>query len=314
MLSELGASPSNNSGLVSSSTEPHLNRAWSGSPVERTKWSQTVRFGADRGDGAAPLSCEVTWLIHGARARLWVPPHLKSDTLCRKRWPCSLLMLIRALRRISFSLSSPPATPCACTKHDGDTAAATAPTTCGGISDISSTGTGRAHARRLSSDTTPRPKTGQEASLTPPWHPARAPCNRRSRTFHDTRARRRESRSAHATAAAAAATEQHRAQARRPARRVHRARSHSTAAEAAPPSSRHQTPRTNDDARRRKDAACPHGHKAEDVDRWGKRKLGSRPGNGAPLRVRTTFFFLPCERGLNSHTVVITRPRLSLAL
>ena len=48
---------------------------------------------------------------------------------------------------------------------------------------------------------------------------------------------------------------------------------------------RHQTPRTNDDARRRKDAACPHGHKAEDADRWGKkRKLGVRPGNGAPLR------------------------------
>ena len=32
----------------------------------------------------------------------------------------------------------------------------------------------------------------------------------------------------------------------------------------------HQTPRTNDDARRRKDAACPHGHKAGDTDRWGK--------------------------------------------
>ena len=76
----------------------------------------------------------------------------------------------------------------------------------------------------------------------------------------------------------------------------------------------HQTSRTNDDERRRKDAACPHGHKAEDADRWGTRKLGCRPGNGAPLRARVPSFFLPCERGLNSHTVVITRPRLSLAL
>ena len=69
-----------------------------------------------------------------------------------------------------------------------------------------------------------------------------------------------------------------------------------------------------DDERRRKDAACPHGNKAEDADRWGKRKLGCRPGNGAPLRARAASFFLPCERGLNSHTVVVTRPRLSLAL
>ena len=57
-----------------------------------------------------------------------------------------------------------------------------------------------------------------------------------------------------------------------------------------------------------------HGHKAEDADRWGTRKLGDRPGNGAPLRARVASFFLPCERGLNSHTDVVTRPRLSLAL
>ena len=73
--------------------------------MEITKWSQTVRFGADRGDGAAPLSCEVAWWIHGAPERLWVPPpHLKSGTLCCKRWPCSLLMLVRAFLRIRFSL------------------------------------------------------------------------------------------------------------------------------------------------------------------------------------------------------------------
>ena len=42
-------------GLVVDGATPEYG-AWSGSPVERTKWSQTVRFGADRGDGAAPLS------------------------------------------------------------------------------------------------------------------------------------------------------------------------------------------------------------------------------------------------------------------
>ena len=30
-----------------------------------------------------------------------------------------------------------------------------------------------------------------------------------------------------------------------------------------------QAPRTNDDARRQKDAACPQGHKTGDADRWG---------------------------------------------
>ena len=35
--------------------------------------------------------------------------------------------------------------------------------------------------------------------------------------------------------------------------------------------------------------------------------------NGAPLRAREASFFLPCERGLNSHTDVATRPHLSLA-
>ena len=36
--------------------------------------------------------------------------------------------------------------------------------------------------------------------------------------------------------------------------------------------------------------------------------------DGAPLRARVATFFLPCERGLNSHTDVATRPHLSLAL
>ena len=48
----------------------------------------------------------------------------------------------------------------------------------------------------------------------------------------------------------------------------------------------------------------------------GNVKTGNRPGpgNGAPLRARPASFFLPCERGSNSHTDVITRPRLCLAL
>ena len=74
------------------------------------------------------------------------------------------------------------------------------------------------HARRLSSGATPRPQLRQEANPAPPWHPARAPCNHRARTLHDTRSRRRESRSTHATAAAAAATGQHHAQVRTPPR------------------------------------------------------------------------------------------------
>ena len=63
--------------------------------MERTKWSQKVRFGADRGDGAAPLSCEVAWWIHTGQARPQVPPHLKSDTVACFFWPRSLLMLVR---------------------------------------------------------------------------------------------------------------------------------------------------------------------------------------------------------------------------
>ena len=76
---------------------------------------------------------------------------------------------------------------------------------------------------------------------------------------------------------------------------------------AAPPNSTyHARTTTHDDE---KDAACPHGHKAGDADRWGTAELGSRPGNGVP-----SSFLLPCERGAHSQTVVITRPRLSPAL
>ena len=60
-----------------------------------------------------------------------------------------------------------------------------------------------------------------------------------------------------------------------------------------------ETPRTNDDARRRKDAACPHGHhKAEDADRWGTWILGRRPGNGALLRARVSAFSPPMRAWL----------------
>ena len=54
----------------------------------------------------------------------------------------------------------------------------------------------------------------------------------------------------------------------------------------------------------------------------GRKKLGCgwvfvnyRDGEADWQLLRPNFFnILPCERGLNSHTVVITRPRLSLAL
>ena len=59
---------------------------------------------------------------------------------------------------------------------------------------------------------------------------------------------------------------------------------------------------------KKKDAACPQGHKAGDADRWGTWALGVRPGNGVAA------FLLTCERGSHSHTVVVTRPRLRLAL
>ena len=116
------------------------------------------------------------------------------------------------------------------TTREGDTTVTTAPTACGGINGISSTGTGSPHAHRPHSDATPRPQLRQEASLTPPWHPAREPYNHRARTFHGTRAPHRERHSAHAAPTAAAATGQHHARASRPARRAYRARSHSTAA------------------------------------------------------------------------------------
>ena len=64
----------------------------------------------------------------------------------------------------------------------------------------------------------------------------------------------------------------------------------------------------NTDKIARKDAECPHGHKARDADRWGTAALGLRPGNGVSA------LFLPCVRGSHRHTAVITRPRLSLAL
>ena len=51
-----------------------------------------------------------------------------------------------------------------------------------------------------------------------------------------------------------------------------------------------------------------HTGKAGDAGRWGTATLGLRPGNGMSV------LFLPCERGSHSHTVVVARPRLSLAL
>ena len=42
--------------------------AWGGTPVERTKGSPPVRFGADKEDGAFPLACKVHILGSGAMA------------------------------------------------------------------------------------------------------------------------------------------------------------------------------------------------------------------------------------------------------
>ena len=161
--------------------------------------------------------------------------------------------------------------------------AATAPATRGGINDIPSTGTGGAHAHRPSSDATPRPQLGQETNLTPPWHPARTPHNHRACTFHGKHARHRESRSAHAAAAAAAATGQHHARARRPARRTHRAHTYSTAARRS--AAELQAPRTNDDARRRKDSACPQEHAQRSRRRrsMGHASTGRTPRQRGPV-------------------------------
>ena len=172
----------------------------------------------------------------------------------------------------------------------------------------SSTGTRGAHARRSRSSATPRSQLGQ-ANLPPPSHPARARTQPPRTHFarHARQTSRESQRTRRRTDRPTAATigQQH-AHARRTARRTHRARPPRTAASSS--AAELQKPRTNDDARRRKDAECPHEHKAGDADRWGTATLSRRSGNGEPV------LFLPCERGSHRHTVVITRPRLSLAL
>ena len=42
------------------------------------------------------------------------------------------------------------------------------------------------------------------------------------------------------------------------------------------------TPRANNDARRRKDAACPNGHKAGHAGRWGTAERAPAPATGCP--------------------------------
>ena len=56
------------------------------------------------------------------------------------------------------------------------------------------------------------------------------------------------------------------------------------------------------------------GHVRRRLPEHDQRDGVDHPGNGAPLRAWVAFLLLPCERGSNSHTVVVTRPRLSLAL
>ena len=188
-----------------------------------------------------------------------------------------------------------------------------APTACGGINDISSTGTGgRTHTAHTATQRPARSSDRKPAS----------PLRGTQRAHHAAAARALPMACTPDAVRVAPRTPPQQQPQPRSSTTRDRAALHATRTArartapppgATPPSSRRQTTRTNDDARRRKDAACPHGHKAEDADRWGTRKLGSRPGNGAPLRARAPSFFLPCERGLNSHTDVTTRPHLSLA-
>ena len=174
---------------------------------------------------------------------------------------------------------------------------------------------GDPHARCPHSDATPRPQLRQEASLTPPWHPARAPRGRRARTLHGTYAQRRESRSTHAAAAAAAATGQHHARPRRLARQAHRARSHCTAPRSS--AAALQAPDSTHEPRRTTTKRCCVSTRTQSRRRrsMGHAKTWCSPRQRGPVaRAGGASFFLPCERGLNSHTDVITRPHLSLAL
>ena len=135
--------------------------------------------------------------------------------------------------------------------------------------------------------------------------------SRNARTAQCRHAWHHESRNARAAAASAAATGQQHAHARRTAHRTQHARPPRAAASSSAADRRLQTPRTNDDARRRKDAACPHGHKAGDAGRWGTSTLGRTPATGTP----------PCSSHASvAHTakrsrhLITTRPRLRLAL
>ena len=67
MLSELGASQNGNSGLVSSSNEPHLKLvtpAFSGTPVERTKERLRTRISAVQEDMGRAGTAQVLTHTH----------------------------------------------------------------------------------------------------------------------------------------------------------------------------------------------------------------------------------------------------------
>ena len=54
-------------GLVVDGVAPEYG-AWGGTPVERTEGNPSVRFGADKEDGAFPLACQVTFWVMGSGA------------------------------------------------------------------------------------------------------------------------------------------------------------------------------------------------------------------------------------------------------
>ena len=75
MLSELGASPSSNSGLVSSSTEPHLKLV-----IASVHLCNERRNGSERG----LAQCTATWVAGALRQPQGALTSARADALYRK--------------------------------------------------------------------------------------------------------------------------------------------------------------------------------------------------------------------------------------
>ena len=89
MLSELGASPSSNSGLVSSSTEPHLKLV-----IASVHLCNERRNGSERG----LAQCTATWVAGALRQPQGALTSARADALYRKsaNRPTSALLSRRA--------------------------------------------------------------------------------------------------------------------------------------------------------------------------------------------------------------------------